>query len=105
MFFENNEISAVLDFDDYRFSFLIEEAVMALMHNLHSNTKNIIRSGNYESFMEMITDLDLKKELKNISFFLKVRYLYDLSKYLISKNYDLVSELWEDDYIKKYILI
>lgn len=105
LFSEDDEVSAVLDFDDYRFSFLIEEAVMALMHDLHSKTKNIIRSGNYDSFIGEIRNIGLKREFEGIVFFLKVRYLYDLSKYLIAGNHDLANELWKDKYINKYILI
>lgn len=104
LFDNQNNLVGVLDFDDYRYSYLIEETVMALMHSLHSTKKNIIRSGNYMSFIKQINQPVLISELKLLKFFLQVRFLYDLIKYIgLGKNM-LVKELWEDKRIQNIIL-
>lgn len=105
LLFDNaGSIMAVLDFDDYRYSYLIEEAVTALMHNLHTVESNIIRSGNYAHFLARVSNSDLRTELKWLRFFLRLRFLYDISAYLLSGLDDLVSQLWDDKHIQQHIL-
>ncbi len=100
LFDVNDNLTAVLDFDDYRYSYLLEEATMALMHNLHSSSENIIRSGNYQTFKTKLTHPVLIDELHYLSFFVQARFLYDLCKYLSQENYKLIDELLEDAYLK-----
>lgn len=101
---EQERLTAVLDFDDFRCSYLIEEAAMALMHNLHSTEENLLRSGNFEVFIgELKNDL-LIKEIEHLRFFLRVRFLYDTAKYLSTGNRELVIALLADKEIKKHIL-
>jgi len=101
---EEENLTAVLDFDDFRFSYLLEESVMALMHNLHSTEENLLRSGNFESFIGQLRNEQLVKETNHLMFFLRVRFLYDVSKYLIAENSELVEELLSDEEVKKHIL-
>lgn len=104
LFDKNENISAVLDFDDFRFSYLIEEPVMAIMHNLHSKEENLLRSGNYSYFVKELKNSDLLPEIDYMKFFMRVRFIYDVTKYLISGNNALVSELLSDNQIKLRIL-
>ena len=105
LFDQNYQLLAVLDFDDYRYSYLIEEAVMALMHNIHSEDQNIIRSGNFNSFYQNITNQELKLEFDfGLQLLLKARLLYDLSKLLTSNKQELAKELLNDPQITTHIL-
>lgn len=105
LFSKEKKLLAVLDFDDYRYGYLIEEAAMALMHNLYDVEKNILRSGNYDNFIEGISNDRLKAELaESLTFFLKARLLYCMSKESLAGNYHRVEELWEDRMIQKHVL-
>lgn len=105
MFFDSQEnLTAILDFDDYRYCYLIEESVMAIMHDLHSKEENLLRSGNYNNFIEQLKHPVLKKELQKIKYFLRVRLVYDLTKYLLKGKQNLVRELLEDSEIGSNIL-
>src|SRR5258708_29270977 len=104
LFTSNGELCAVLDFDDYRYSYMIEESVMALMHNLHSTTENIIRSGNYEYFINSLENPLLLKELDNLQFFLKIIFFYDLCKYTLAVYNDIVDALWSAPHITQCVL-
>ena len=104
LLFSDDEIVGVLDFDDYRFSYLIEEAVMTLMHDLHSREENLIRSGHYVEFIDAIKNPDLKGELTYLKFFLQIRFLYDLCKYSLKNKAELVKELFQDNSISQHII-
>lgn len=105
MLFDDHEnLIAILDFDDYRYSYLSEEVVMALMHNLHSSEENILRSGNYAPFFEELTQATLQAELLYLNYFLRVRFIHDVANYLIAGYRDLVADLLQDPQIQKYIL-
>ncbi len=102
--FVGDKLTGILDFDDFRFSYIFEEAVMAIMHNLHSPTENILRSGFCDYFL---TAIDLADFDSNDSFLWQLaryRFVYDCSKYLASGNNNLVEELFADKYVKQYLL-
>lgn len=104
LFDENNTLKVILDFDDYRYSYLLEEFVTALMHNLHSTEENILRSGHYEIFLSEMKNPRLRTELYHCQYFLRIRFIYDVCNYLLAGNFDLVDELLQDTEIQKYIL-
>lgn len=104
LFDTNNHITAVLDFDDFRYSYLLEEVTTAIMHNLHAVNENILRSGYYDTVLEQCTHPQLATELVYLPFFLKARFLYDVANYLELGLTDLVKELLTDDLIRGIIL-
>jgi serine/threonine protein kinase len=102
---KSGNIIALLDFDDYRYSYLLEETTMALMHNLDSKDENLIRSGNMTNFLITIKNKELLVEInKGLSFFLKTRFLYDVIKYIRKGNITLVEELFGDPFITDLVI-
>ena len=104
LFDDDYQLAAVLDFDDYRYSYLLEDVAMALMHELHSPEENMLRSGYYEHLIAAIQHPQLLKELEYLRYFLQVRLVLDVSNYLRRGYTDLVEELLNDPRIEKYIL-
>lgn len=104
LFDETEAITGVLDFDDYRFSYLLEDPVMALFHELHDEQKNLLRSGFYQPFIDTLQHSVLQNDLRHFRFFLQGRLCLDVALYLQSDLYDLVDELLNDDEIIKHIL-
>ena len=103
--FSQGKLSAVLDFDDYRYSYLLEDAVMVIMHNLHDPSTNCLRSGRYDLFIDSIKNHDLLHEIHtSIKHLLKARLLYDVCKYAIDGRNDLVSQLFNDGHVRNHIL-
>lgn len=104
LFDDAQELIAVLDFDDYRYSYMLEDIVMALMHELHSKDKNLLRSGYYDNLMAGIQHPGLLKELDYLKYFFRVRFVLDVANYLLRGHADLVEELLQDAQIVRYIL-
>ena len=104
--FQGDTVNAVLDFDDYRESYLLEELTRTLMHDLDSPERNAIRSGQFETFRVVITqDGDVPDwEMEQLRFFLKARFLYDVSVYTLNGHAGLVNELFNDPHLSKVIL-
>lgn len=103
--FVGNRLSAVLDFDDYRYTYLLEETVMAMMHRLHKPEQNCIRSGNYENLVDAITNPQLKAEINtSLKTLLRARLLYDLCKCILDDELSLIKPLLSDEHIQRHIL-
>lgn len=102
--FEDNQLTGILDFDDFRFSYLLEDVVMTMMHNLHSTEENLLRSGFVDLFLKELNSKEFEQSKNHLKTLLRFRFVYDCSKYLANDLYELVSELFEDDKIQEYIL-
>jgi Ser/Thr protein kinase RdoA (MazF antagonist) len=103
--FLHDKLQAILDFDDYRYSYLLEDTVMALMHNLHDPAKNCIRSGKYDDFIRAITNSQLLSEIdSSLKTLLRARFLYDVCKYILNDNVRLVEQLLDDKHVHHCIL-
>lgn len=102
--FESERLSAILDFDDFRFSFLLEDLVMTLMHNLHSQSKNMLRAGFYDVFISQFEESFIAGELDKLTYLLKARLVYDCCKYTIAGKKDIVTDILTDSQVEKYIL-
>lgn len=104
--FDSNQVTAVLDFDDYRESYLLEELARTLLHDLDSATRNAIRSGYFNEFQEVFEkDRSISAtEMTHLGTFMKARFIYDVTGYLL-KGYDrLVEEVFADKNIAEVIL-
>lgn len=106
LLFESNRVKAVLDFDDYRCSYLLEEFTRTLMHDLDSPTRNAVRSGHLSDFLGVFAgDPSISGiELGCLGTFLKTRLLYDLTQYSIQGYHTLVDEVLADRNIVEEIL-
>lgn len=104
--FEKNEISGVLDFDDYRVSYLLEELTRTLMHDLDSEHRNVIRSGQVGVFYEVfrMNNNISHVQLSQLDTFLKARFLYDMAAYSKNDLTWLIEDIFADSNIKKTIL-
>lgn len=104
--FEKKEVSAVLDFDDYRESYLLEEVTRTLMHDLDNVDRNVIRSGLLGVFFEVFRkDNNISEiQLSQLDTFLKARFLYDITAYSKNGLTWLVEDLFADSHIQQVIL-
>jgi len=95
---DSNQVKAVLDFDDYRESYLLEELTRTLLHDLESTTRNAIRSGHFHDFREIFeNDPSVSTtEMTSLKTFLRARFIYDVAVYLSHGYKGLVDELFED---------
>lgn len=105
LFDQNNEVKAVLDFDDYRESYLLEEITRTLLHDLDSPARNAIRSGYINVFYEMLEkDPTISAaEMGRLQTFLRARLVYDQTTYIINGYQRLVDEILEDKNIAEVI--
>lgn len=101
--FKNGTLSAIIDFDDYRYSYLIEEIVMTLMHNIDSQEKNLIRSGHWIEFLKEINWVGIKSDFKYLNDLIRYRYVYDCVKIHIKKNDKLLNQVQADKEIQKIL--
>ena len=104
--FAGNAVTAVLDFDDYRESYLLEDFTRTVMHDLDSVERNVIRSGQYEQFLTMFAgDMSISAaEMGHLAAFLKARFLYDVTVYRQNGHNGLVAELFTDPHVAEVIL-
>jgi Ser/Thr protein kinase RdoA (MazF antagonist) len=102
---DSNQVKAVLDFDDYRESYLIEELTRTLLHDLESTTRNAIRSGYFSAFREIFeNDASVSTpEMASLKTFLMARFIYDVTVYLSQGYKGLVGELFADKNIAEVI--
>ncbi|MEO1163646.1 MAG: phosphotransferase [Chloroflexota bacterium] len=104
LLFDNQQcLTAVLDFDDFRYSYIIEDTVMALMHHLHDTGENLLRAGYYDVFVAQLTHPSLQAEIAHLPYVLGVRLLQDMTSYLTAGLNDLVAELLDDTHIQQHI--
>ena len=105
LLFEGDEVTAVLDFDDYRESYLLEEVTRTLLHDLDSPARNAVRSGYYNVFHEALENdpTITAAELAHLSTFLRARLVYDITTYLLHGDYRLADEVLEDQHIAEVI--
>jgi Ser/Thr protein kinase RdoA (MazF antagonist) len=104
--FEDNVVKAVLDFDDYRESYLIEDLTRTVMHDLDSVDRNAIRSGQIEQFREVFAR---ERSIPGagvgyLATFLKARFLYDVTVYRRNGLSGLVEDLFADPHVAQVIL-
>jgi Ser/Thr protein kinase RdoA (MazF antagonist) len=99
--FESNTVKAILDFDDYRESYLLEDLTRTVMHDLESTARNVIRSGNFGVFQELFEKDPsvLECEKASLGNFLKARFIYDVTVYSTMGYNDLVEDLFKDQHI------
>ena len=102
LFSADSELSAVIDFDDFRKAYFIAELTRTLMHDLHNPQQNAIRSGNASAMIDAYRPND--DELKHLNVFLKARFLYDVGSYIHNDLDELVDALLNDQHIKQLIL-
>lgn len=102
--FIDNKLSAVLDYDDFRYSCLLEEIVMTMMHNLHSKSENLIRAGFSTDFLNRINCEEINTDILNLKTLLLARLIYDLSKTIMKGKFKLAESLVHDPEINKHIL-
>jgi Ser/Thr protein kinase RdoA (MazF antagonist) len=103
---DSNQVKAVLDFDDCRESYLLEELTRTLLHDLESPTRNAIRSGYFHEFREIFAeDSSISgEEMVSLKTFMQARFIYDVTVYLSSGDKGLVEELFTDKNIGEVIL-
>jgi Ser/Thr protein kinase RdoA (MazF antagonist) len=102
----SNRVAAVLDFDDYRESYLLEELTRTLLHDLESPTRNAIRSGHFHEFREIFAEDSsiTGEEMASLKTFMRARFIYDVVVYLSNGYKELVEDLFTDKNIKEVIL-
>lgn len=105
LLFDQNQVKAVLDFDDYRETYLLEEITRTLLHDLDNPARNAIRSGYYSVFHEMLaSDPTVSAaEMAQLKTFLRARLVYDQTTYIINENQRLVDEIFADKNIAEVI--
>ncbi len=80
--FENCKLTALLDFDDCRYSYLLEDTVMTIMHNLDQPDRNILRAGYLDTLTTSITNPKLLQDMRtSLRTLIQARLLYDICKY------------------------
>ena len=104
--FAGNAVTAVLDFDDYRESYLLEDFTRTVMHDLDSVERNVIRSGQFEQFRAVfVQDASISAaEMGRLATFLKARFLYDVTVYWQNGHNALVADLFADAHMAEVIL-
>lgn len=101
--FNKDELTALLDFDDCRYSFLLEETVMTIMHSLSVPSKNILRSGFLPYFIQCVNNAKLKADIKEMLVpCIQARLLYDICK-LAPEDPKLAIDIINDQYVKEYL--
>ncbi len=105
--FAGNAVTAVLDFDDYRESYLLEDFTRTVMHDLDSVERNAIRSGQFDQFRGVFArDTSISAaEMGHLAAFLKARFLYDVTVYRQNGHNALVEELFADPHVAEVILV
>lgn len=103
---EGHQVRAVVDFDDYRETYLLEELARTLMHDLDSPTRNAIRAGCFPIFHSAFAaDPTVSAaELAHLEIFLQARFLYDVTTYFLNGCLGLVDDLFTDPGIAQVIL-
>ena len=106
MLFEENVVKAVLDFDDYRESYLLEDLTRTVMHDLDSVERNAIRSGQFEQFRGVFArDESISAaEMGALDTFIRARFLYDVTFYQQNGYNRLVEDLFVDPHVTEVIL-
>jgi Ser/Thr protein kinase RdoA (MazF antagonist) len=106
IFFEENRVKALFDFDDYRESYLLEELTRTVMHDLDCAGRNVIRSGLFYQFWEVFErEASVSvEEMHALIVFLRARFIYDVTVYTLNGYHQLVKELVEDKNIVEVIL-
>lgn len=100
MLFDNEKLVALLDFDDCRVSYILEDCVMALMHNLNNKPLCLLRSGYSSRFISELKCPRLKDEISiGLSELLRWRLLYEFVKLYTTENEEAFRELLKDSAI------
>lgn len=98
----DKQVFIVIDFDDFRVGYFLEELARTILHDLHDPRRNVIRSGHA---MEVIDGYQpSNQELILLKPFLQARFLYDLGSYIRNDLGKLVDELVADQHIQRLLL-
>lgn len=105
--FVDGRISAVIDFDDYRESYLLEDFTRTVMHDLDSPTRNVIRSGNFPLLLNEYSAHPsvTAAEIADLKTFLQARFLYDVAVYLRGGHLALVEALFADPALQEHLVL
>ena len=106
LLFQGSRLSAVIDFDDYRETFLLEEFTRTVMHDLDSPTRNVIRAGFYPVFHDALAadPTVTAVEIAHLRTFLQARLIYDLAAYCIAGLSGLVDDVLSDANVQAVLL-
>ncbi len=104
--FSGDQVQAVLDFDEYHSSFLIDEWTRTALHDLDSATRNAIRSGQYPVFQSAFERHPsvTENEKRALPVFFRARFLYDVAMYAVMDLHDLIDDLFDDPQVLRWIL-
>ncbi len=102
LFAADEKLTALIDFDDFREAFYLEELARTLMHDLHSPKQNAIRAG---AMPHMLNGYAINQhESACLKPLLQARFLYDVGSYIFNDLSQLVDELLQDRQITTNIL-
>ncbi len=103
---KSGKIRAVIDFDDYRETYLLEEFTRTLMHDLDSPMRNAIRAGQFSIFQTALaSDSTVTTgEIAHLGTFLRARLVYDLTAYALAGLDALVDEMLADQSVREVLL-
>lgn len=97
-------VTAVLDFDDYRYSFRIEDLALLIMRDIGKPTKCLLQTGLMHDLLEMIELPEFKDEIAQyLEPLLRARLMYDLLKLLHGDRQDVAEQILDDAYIRQII--
>jgi len=95
----------LLDFDDYRYSYLLEDMVMTVMLNIDTKGLNLVRSGYLKKLIIEINQPKLIAEVESsLLMLLKARLIYSLIGLIDTNHSEKVLEIISDIYIKDQII-
>ncbi len=102
LFTAEETLATVIDFDDFREAFYLEELARTLMHDLHSPSQNAIRAG---AMPQMLDGYLLGTgEQASLKPFLQARFLHDVGAYIFNDLSRLVDELLADKNLGQMVL-
>ncbi|MCW1907775.1 MAG: phosphotransferase [Candidatus Saccharibacteria bacterium] len=101
---DNSAVTAVLDFDDYRYSFRIEDLALLIMRDIGKPTKCLLQTGLMHDLLEMIELPEFKDEIAQyLEPLLRARLMYDLLKLLHEDKVALAEQILSDKHVRELI--
>jgi Ser/Thr protein kinase RdoA (MazF antagonist) len=101
--FDHGRLTALLDFDDCRYSYLLEDTVMTIMHNLDQKDLNLLRSGYLETMLGSIANPKLIRDAQtSLRALIQARLLYDICKYA-RKDQTKLDEILDDPHVAPFL--
>jgi Ser/Thr protein kinase RdoA (MazF antagonist) len=97
-------VTAVLDFDDYRYSFRIEDLALLIMRDIGKPTKCLLQTGLMHDLLEKIQLPEFKNEVTHyLEPLLRTRLMYDLLKLLHEDKQDIAEQILDDAYVRQLV--